>query len=61
MPVMIPAITTMAMISQSHHRLLPLSPPVGATALLEVTALEDAGAVLDAEVLVAELGARRGR
>ena len=55
---MIPAITTMAMISQSHHRLLPLSPPVGAAALLEVTALDEAGAncwtpeLLDAELEV---------
>src|SRR6478752_7590425 len=43
---MMPATTTMAMINHNHHRLLPLSPPVGTTALLEVTALDEtAGAV----------------
>ncbi len=58
MPVTIPAITTMAMISHSHHRLLPLSLSVGAAALLDVTTLDAAAELLAAEeLLVAELDA----
>jgi len=46
------------MISQSHHRLPPLSLSVGAAALLDVTTLEAAtGLLADEELLVAELEA----
>ena len=51
--VMIPAITTIAMISQSHQRLFPLSPSVGTTtAALEYTELEAGAELLSGAELV---------
>src|ERR1700712_4374896 len=53
---MIPATSTMPMISHSHHRLFPLSPPAGTTAPLdEVTALDAGGELLGTELADEEL------